>query len=153
MKTLGFLGIEIDDSPESSFIVNYINSFGEANPYIDLILFNSCYKRIDQGINRFATIHLNEAKFFTGPVMAFNLKNMLFLKHCIGKKLFYSLRPEWAGLSKNINYQDLRSLYIDVPDVVFVPTVEEAEIFNLCWKEPVVMDPQEYNKVLEYGQV
>lgn len=152
-QSIGFLSIEIGTDTESNFIVNYINSLAANFPYTDMILFNSVYNRVDNSINRFSAIHINEAKFFTGPIIAFNLKNMLFLKHCIGKKIFYALRPEWDALSKNINYQDLKSLYVDTPDVLFVPTEKDAEIFSLCWKEPIVLEPKDYLKVGDYAGI
>lgn len=152
-QSIGFLAIELGTDTESNFIVNYINSLAAHFPYTDMILFNSVYNRVDNSINRFATIHINEAKFFTGPIIAFNLKNMLFLKHCIGKKIFYALRPEWDGLAKNINYQDLKSLYVDTPDTLFVPTEKDAEIFSLCWREPIVLEPKDYSKVGDYAGI
>lgn len=152
-QSLGFLAIEINTDSESDFIVNYINNISMTFPYVDLILFNSIYKRVDNSINNFSIMHVNEAKFFTNSIMTFNLKNMLFLKHCVGKKLFYSLRPEWDSLAKNINYYDFKTLYVDAPDVLFVPTEQDAEIFKLCWKEPVVLDPRDYEKVGNYAGI
>lgn len=150
-SSIGFLSIEIGTDTQSNFIVNYINSIADHFPYTDMILFNSVYNRVDNSINKFSTIHINEAKFYTGPLVAFNLKNMLFLKHCIGKKIFYALRPEWQALSKNINYNDLKSLYIETPDILFVPTEQDAEVFKLCWKEPIVLEPKDYEKVGRYA--
>lgn len=148
--TLGFLSIEMNEDTESSFIVNYINNLALQYPYIDMILFNSVYKRVDESNNKFAVIHINEAKFFTGPIVAFNLKNMLFLKKCIGKKIFYSLRPEWTATG-NVNYKDLKSLYSDSPDVLVIPSDQYKELYSLCWRDPIVMEPSDYEKVIEYA--
>lgn len=152
-QSLGFLSIEINDNQESNFIVNYINSLATNFPYLDMILFNSVYRRTDNSINKFSVMHINEIKFFTGAVVAFNLKNMLFLKNCIGKKIFYSLRPEWLGMNKTINYKDLRLLYEEVPDALLIPDEENKEIYSLCWREPIVVEPSDYKKVMEYAKL
>lgn len=149
-QTLGFLSIEMNDDTESKFIVDYINNLALNYPYIDMILFNSVYKRADENSNKFAVIHINEAKFFTGPIIVFNLKNMLFLNKCIGKKIFFSLRPEWISAS-NVNYKDLKNLYKDAPDILLIPTDKYKELYSLCWREPSVMEPSDYQKVIEYA--
>jgi hypothetical protein len=150
-KSIGFLAIEMKEDTESNFIVNYINGFASYYPYIDTVLFNSVYKRVDKQINKFATMHISESKLFTGPIMVFNLKNMLFLKNCIGKKIFFSLRPEWLAINKNTNYEEIRQLYEISPDVLCVPTPEYVDLYELCWKKPDMLDPSNYQKVMEYA--
>jgi len=152
-QSIGFLSIEIDNSTESNFIVNYINSLATKYPYTDMILFNSVYNRQDESLNKFSTLHINEAKFFTSPIIAFNLKNMLFLKHCICKKIFYALRPEWLVMNKSINYTDLKALYEESCDVLMIPNQEDQELYSLCWKKPEVVEPSNYQKVMEYAKL
>lgn len=149
-QSIGFLSIEIRNDPQSKFITNYINGFADAFPHLDVILFNSVYDKPDETINAFSLIHINEAKFFKPPIIAFNLKNMLFLQHCICKKVFYSLQPEWLELSKNIHYADLKNLYETIPDVLLVPKPDIAELYELCWKKPIVAETNDYNKVVEH---
>jgi hypothetical protein len=152
-QSIGFLSIEISDNTESNFIINYLNSLATKYPYTDMILFNSVYNKPSENLNKFSVLHINEARFFTGPIFAFNLKNMLFLKHCIGKKIFYSLRPEWLTLNKDINYMDLKSLYTDGCDTLIIPDQQYEELYSLCWKDPVVIEPSDYQKVMKYAKL
>lgn len=163
-KTLGFLSTSIDDSPQSKFIINTINSLSSSAPYLDHILFNSFYQASASTNNQFATLHINEAKYFPGPMITFSLKDALFLKQCISKqKIMFVLEPEWLTAvhpssdnyenTQLMQYMTLRDVYVDSMDLLITHNPELKEIVSLCWKDPVLIDINKYEQLYEHIQL
>lgn len=163
-KTLGFLSTNIEDSAQSKFIINTINALSDCAPYLDHVLFNSYYQILSQTPNRFATLHINEAKYFTGPLITFSLKDAVFLKQCISKqKIFFITEPEWLKAvhpsSENyettqlMQYMTLRDIYVDSMDLLVTHNTNLQEIVSLCWKDSVFIDPNKYEQLYEHIQL
>jgi hypothetical protein len=165
-KTIGFICPIIDETPHSSFIINYINQLSSIKPYMDFILFNSTYNRSDLLINKFGVLHLNEAKFFLGPMMAFDLTSMLFLKNCISnQKIFFDLDHEWTvktnieNLTNNIDdkkflgYFDLKDMYVTSNDLLVINDEEYKNLTDSCWKTSILIKDSEYEKIFEHIKI
>lgn len=165
-QTLGFLATSIEDSTKSKFIIDIINKFSGFAPYLDHILFNSYYNILNRDINKFATLHLNEAKYFTGPIITFNLSDALFLKQCISKqKILFITEPEWVdsiNLANDGNsyektqlmqYRSLRDIYINSMDLLITNTQELKQLIDICWKPSVLITENEYEKIYENIQL
>jgi hypothetical protein len=111
--------------------------------------------------NKFATLHINEAKYFTGPLVAFSLKDAMFLKQCISnKKIFFIIEPEWATSihpksenyesMKMMQYTTLRDIYVDSIDVLCTNNPELKNIIDICWKESFLIPDSECEKLYEH---
>jgi hypothetical protein len=160
-NALGFIAINIEDNPQSKFTVDMINKLSDSAPYMDHILFNSYYQFLPKESNRFATMHINEAKYFTGPLVAFSLKDALFLKQCISnKKIFFMIEPEWMKSihvesenyenMKLMQYATLRDIYVDSIDILCTNNPDLKNIVDIAWKESVLVPDSECEKLYEY---
>lgn len=159
-NALGFISLDIEDNPRSKFVVNMINNLSDAAPYMDHILFNSYYQFLPQENNKFATLHINEAKYFTGPLVAFSLKDAMFLKQCISnKKIFFIIEPEWTTSihpksenyesMKMMQYSTLRDVYVDSMDILCTNNPDLKNIIDICWKESFLIPDSECEKLYE----
>ena len=159
-NTLGFIALDIEDNPRSKFVVNMINNLSDSAPYMDHILFNSYYQFLPQESNKFATLHINEAKYFTGPLVAFSLKDAMFLKQCISnKKIFFIIEPEWTTSihpksenyesMKMMQYSTLRDVYVDSMDILCTNNSDLKNIIDICWKESFLIPDSACEKLYE----
>lgn len=160
-NTLGFIALDIEDNPRSKFVVDMINKLSDSAPYMDHVLFNSYYQFLPKENNKFATLHINEAKYFTGPLVAFSLKDALFLKNCISnKKIFFIIEPEWAKTihaqaenyenMKLMQYTALREIYVDSIDILCTNNPDLKNIIDICWKESFLIPDSACEKLYEH---
>ena len=76
---IGFYIISADQSEQYTSIINTINDMVKNHPYDNIILFNNAYNRIDEH-KRFPIMALNQAKYFRGVLICFDIKSLAVTK-------------------------------------------------------------------------
>lgn len=160
-NSIGFVVPSIEDDEKSNKILGIIDKISSSTPYLDCVVFNSFYSHYSPMINKFGVLHLNEAKFFLGPIIAFDLASMLFLKSCITSyKIFFPLELEWQkyvnfnhstndpDYEKLSQYFGLRELYIN-NSLLITENPEHKKILDICWKESLMIE-NNYEKIFEH---
>jgi len=153
-KTVGFVALSIEDTEQSKFILDSIDRLSRAAPYLDHILFNTYYFTNLSSFNNFATLHINEAKYFKGPLVCFTLKDMEFVSQCISnQKIFIPSNAEWLSFSQNPNsdplnpnlskYEELRKLYVTNNDLLCTISPDLKGLLDICWKNSILLSPPE----------
>jgi hypothetical protein len=161
-NSIGFVVPSVEENEKSKNILNIIDRISSSTPYSDCVVFNSLYSNYSPMINKFGVLHLNEAKFFLGPMIAFDLASMLFLKSCVtSHKIFFPLELEWqkyVNFNHDVNdpdyeklsqYFGLRELYVN-NSLLVTDNIEHKKILDLCWKESLIIENNNYEKIFEY---
>jgi hypothetical protein len=160
-NTLGFLVTSIENNEQSKFILETINRLSLAGPFIDHVLFNSFYNHNITSFNHFATLHINEAKYFKGPMICFSLNDMIFLNECIAKqKIFWVAEIEWPSAINNQTnnyqsvklkkYEELKKIYVDQNDILCSSSANLKNILDICWKSSLLIPDNTPEAIYEY---
>lgn len=160
-KTVGFLALNIENNEQSKFVLDTINRLSLAAPFLDHILFNSYYFSNITSFNYFATLHINEAKYFKGPIICFSLQDMIFLSGCISKqKIFLCNTNEWTSFvnqqpsdrqSLNLTkYQELNRYYNSNNDLLCTTIPEFKPLLDICWKPSVLLSSEHPEAIYEH---
>lgn len=159
-KTIGFVALNIEDNEQSKLILDSIDRLSKAAPYLDHILFNTYYfTNLSSSFGSFATLHINEAKYFKGPLVCFTLKDMEFVSGCISnQKIFIANSAEWVPYTSDPNrdpmnqhlsrYDELRKLYVSENNLLCTNSSEIKGLLDICWKNSVLLSPIE--SIYEY---
>jgi hypothetical protein len=158
-KTLGFLALSIENTEQSKFVLETIDRLSKAAPFMDHILFNTYYFTHMSPFNNFATLHINEAKYFKGPIVCFTLKDMVFLTECISKqKIFLTNTDEWSTAiqaprnnyqnDRLSQYKELYNLYVESNDLLCTTCSELHPLLDICWKKSLLLSNVE--SIYEY---
>lgn len=160
-KTIGFVALSIENDQQSKFILDTINRLSIAAPFLDHILFNSYYFSNITSFNSFATLHINEAKYFKGPIICFTLKDMIFLSDCISKqKIFICNNNEWTHSITNqptdyltmqlTRYNELYKYYVSSNDLLCTTSSVFKPLLDICWKSSVLLPESNPESIYEY---
>ena len=150
-NTIGFLIIDV--RPDDQNIINHINNLSKIRPFIDFVLFNSNYSHLYMSINNFYTLHLNEAKYFRGPIMVFDDKSCEFLLNCISKqKILWMQEPV---TNKTIIDKDFHNTYNKYSklDTIFCENEETHKILNTLWKQSILLEEIDYEQIISNIQL
>lgn len=142
----------MDQSELCDSIVSTINTIVENNPYDNIILFNNDYNRIDEN-KKFPIIALNQAKYFRGVLVCFDIKSLAVTK-------------SFPSPKRQIVYlQDMHWMSKEAIPAMFWKTMLENEnldilaknktindICEICWKKPIgimetINDKELYNVI------
>lgn len=160
-KTIGFVALSIENDQQSKFILDTINRLSIAAPFLDHILFNSYYFSNITSFNSFATLHINEAKYFKGPIICFTLKDMIFLSDCISKqKIFICNNNEWTHSITNqptdyltmqlTRYNELYKYYVSSNDLLCTTSSVFKPLLDICWKSSILLPESNPESIYEY---
>lgn len=134
---IGFYIISADQSEQCTPIINTINSMVKNHPYDNIILFNNDYNRIDDN-KKFPIIALNQAKYFRGVLICFDVKSLAVTKSFPApkKQILYLNDTPWV--SKNvIPAMFWKTIFENSSLEIIAKTQEIKDICEICWK-PVI---------------
>lgn len=150
-NTIGFLIVDV--KPEHHDIISHINNISKSRPFVDCVLFNSNYNHLYMSINDFYTLHLNEAKYFRGPIIVFDHSSCEFLLNCISKqKILWmqeSIRNE-IFIDKDFN--DIYNKYSKL-DTILCEDEETHKILNTLWKQSILLREINYEEIISNIQL
>ena len=160
-KTIGFVALNIENDEQSKFILDTINRLSIAAPFLDHILFNSYYFSNITSFNSFATLHINEAKYFKGPLICFTLKDMIFVSDCISKqKIFICNAPEWTETINNqpkdnltlrlTRHNELHKYYVENNDILCTTVKDFKPLLDICWKPSILLPDNTPESIYEH---
>lgn len=133
MPDIGFVLLNIDNSPIYDTILTTIKKFVDNNPYSQIVIFNSqCNKLNTYNI---PILHLSHAKFFDGVLFVFDMQSIIICKKFTNatKKYFYASNVPWYSSNKHYGYW--KNLLDDQNLEIVVSDTSLYNIYNICWKE------------------
>lgn len=150
-NTIGFLLIDVQPSHQD--ILNHINNISKLRPFIDCVLFNSNYNYLHMSINDFYILHLNEAKYFRGPIVVFDDKSCEFLLNCISKQKILWMKDTID--IKSIVTADFNETYnkFSKLDTILCENEETYKIINTLWKPSILLKEIDYEKIISNIQI
>ena len=101
-KDLGFLIPVLDNNQSSNIICNTISRFIQSRPKQQICIFNSYSERINT--NNIPIVHINQAKFFDGNLIVFDL-------HCLQLSNLFPLIREVYYYAQNIPWSNGQNNY------------------------------------------
>lgn len=134
---IGFYLINVDHSEKNDSIINTINEIVNNHPYDNVVLFNSQYDRIDSD-KKFPIIHLNQAKYFRGYLVLFDIKSAIITKTFPSpqKQLLYVDDLAWSR-DRTIPALFWNSVYANNDIQLLAKNQEIYDIVDLCWSTPM----------------
>lgn len=133
---IGFYLIDADYSDKCNTIINALNSMVSEHMYDNIILFNNQYNRADNN-KKFPIIHLNQAKYFNGVLVVFDIKSVMITKTFIApkKQILYVDDIEWKN-DHTIPVLFWQSIYVN-PDISVIAKNQEIfDLLEICWSKP-----------------
>ncbi len=134
---IGFYLINADHSDKTTSIIETINDMVNEHPYDNIILFNNQYNRIDTN-KKFPIIHLNQAKYFKGILVVFDIKSAMITKNFpANKKQFLYVDEIYWNTSEPIPFLFWKSI-LDNDNIDSIAKTEKiSDLLEICWKAPV----------------
>jgi hypothetical protein len=135
-KDLGFVLLNIDNSPIYEHIFNVVSEFYKRNTYSQTIIFSSnCLKTDTKNI---PILHLSHAKFFNGSLVLFDIPSLLITQSFtnVYKKLFYASNIPWVNNSSG-RYSEWYSIFTDQNLDIIAGNRDIYNIYEICWKKPI----------------
>ncbi|MEX0594976.1 MAG: hypothetical protein WD512_00640, partial [Candidatus Paceibacterota bacterium] len=132
---IAFYVIYADHSDKCNKIIDTLNNLVDMCPYDNIILFNSQYNRTD-AVKKFPIIHLNQAKYFRGILICFDIKSSMITKTFPApeKQILYIDETSWSNDS-TIPMMFWQGIYSN-PDIKLVAKNEEIkDLLSICWSE------------------
>lgn len=150
-NTIGFLIIDVQ--PTHQYLIDHINNMSKLMPFVDFVLFNSNYGYLSMSINNFYTLHLNEAKYFRGPLMVFDDNSCEFMINCISKqKILWMQEPLCNKPTFDGYFDDTYKKYQTI-DTILCSDETTNDIINTLWKPSILMKEPDYDKILSHIQL
>lgn len=132
---LGFYLLNIEDSKFS--ILDAINNLCMKRPYDNIIIFNNDNKTVNHNIAKYYFLHINQAKYFSGPLFMFDIKSMLLAKTfpSPSKQILWVSTPEWAN-DPSMAYSFWYNIYMQDNIELVTDNEQLWSVIDLCWKTP-----------------
>lgn len=134
---LAFYLIRADHSEKCNNIITVLNDMVDQNPYDNIILFNSQYDRTDNN-KKFPIIHINQAKYFRGTLICFDIKSAMITKTFPSPKnqILYIDDLSWTN-DHSIPVMFWKSIY-DNNNIHLIAKDESiADLLDICWSRPI----------------
>lgn len=146
MNNLGFILINIDNSSYYDNIFKNIKLIIENNIYNHICIFNSSLSKLDT--YNVPVLHLNQAKFFDGDLILFDLYGAMITKNFTNakRKILYCKDIPWIK-NRQIEYTEWSNYYDDSIDFI-VSNQYLYDIYEICWKKPLgIMEEFNYEQI------
>jgi hypothetical protein len=134
-KDLGFLIPVLDNNQSSNIICNTISRFIQSRPKQQICIFNSYSERINT--NNIPIVHINQAKFFDGNLIVFDL-------HCLQLSNLFPLIREVYYYAQNIpwsngqnNYAQWKELFDRKNLKIISANKHIHDIYNIVWSNSI----------------
>jgi hypothetical protein len=150
-NTLGFLSIDI--RPDHQELIDHINNLSSLRPFNDCVLFNNNYNHLYMYVNNFYTLHINEAKYFKGPIVVFDDISCDFLLNCISKQKILWMQEPIKDKKLFLNNYDVNYRKYSLLDTIICEDIETYNILKTLWKEPILLTEIDYEKILSNIQL
>lgn len=135
---IGFYLLDISQTDNYTInILNNINSLCKLRPQDNIVVFNNNFDAIDHE-QKYYTLSMNHAKYFSGVLFLFSTQHALFTKTfpCPSKQILYLDKPEWAE-NHSIPFTIWNNIYMDQKYEIICSSQELGDIFSICWKKPL----------------
>lgn len=134
---IGFYLLNINDAKFS--ILEAINNLCIKRPYDNIIIFNNENKTINHDIPKYYFLHINQAKYFSGPLFIFDVKSTLLTKTFPGpkKQILWVTNPEWSN-DPSVSYAFWYNIYMANNIDLVTSDTQLWDIIDLCWKTPSI---------------
>jgi hypothetical protein len=134
---IAFYLINADHSDKCNRIIDILNDMIDQHPYDNIILFNSQFNRTDSN-KKFPIIHLNQAKYFRGKLVCFDIKSAMVTKTFPSpeKQILYVDELSWSN-DHTIPVMFWHGIYVN-PDIKLIARNKEIEdLLSICWSQPI----------------
>lgn len=151
LPDIGFVLLNIDNSPIYDKIFSTIKEFIDNNPYSQIVVFNSQCNKLNT--NNIPILHLSHAKFFNGILFIFDAQSIIICKKFtnVYTKYFYAFDTPWNNSNKEYGYW--RNLIGDKDLNIITANDNLDNIYNICWKETCgVAKEFDYNELFKIIQ-
>lgn len=143
---LGLILLKLQNSSIHDKILKGLSEFIENRPFNQTILFNSYSDVIDN--HRVPILHLNQAKFFYGNIVALDLSSLYLSTKFINlnKIYFYATYIPWIEHIKPFSFWH-RLFNIDTIEIIS-QNKQISDIFEIVWKKPIcIAEEFDYEKL------
>lgn len=132
---LGFLILELDNSPYYHSILNEIYQLIKYYPYHQICVFNAYSEKIDSC--RVPVMPISHAKFFKGDIFVFDIVSLMMVKDFpnIDNKYYFAQSSDWVDQYNN--YFLWKSLFLQNKLNIITSNNILYDIYNICWKQPI----------------
>lgn len=136
---IGFYLINADHSDKCNLIIDTINKMVDNHPYDNIILFNNQYNRIDNN-KKFPIIHINQAKYFGGFLVLFDIKSAIISKTFPSpqKQLLYLDETSWSNDSK-MPVLFWHNIFLNTNISILASNQEIKDLLTICWEPPLAI--------------
>lgn len=133
---IGFILLNIDNSPIYNTIFNTIDRFIKNHPYNEFLVFSSVCNKSDT--MNVPVLHLSHSKFFNGMLITIDIPSLIITKKFTNydKKYFYAFDTPWISMNKT-PYLQWRNLLADQNLEIIASNKTIFDIYTICWKKPI----------------
>jgi hypothetical protein len=136
---LGFILIEIQKTNnQHKHYIDVLSKSISENPNKNICIFNSfCDSIIPTNM---PVLHIKYSKFFEGDIFLFNTTSVLLTNSFPKIKTRYLYMDHAPWINGNAPYEKWEGIFMQENVEIVVPTQELYDIYNICWKKPVMFE-------------
>lgn len=130
-------------------ILKVINDYIDDHPYDNVIVFTNQMNRIFN--DKFYVLHLSHAKYFSGILFIFDIKDASIASTFPSpKKQILLVNDIYWQKNSHILYSFWEKIFLSESAEIVTNNDENFYIYELCWKKPLCIIPELNKEGIEH---